>query len=98
MNLPVIIQPEAADDLEAAKDWYERQRVGLGQLFAKRAAAVIQRIADNPKLYGEIEVGIRAVRIDRHSYVVYYRILDDRVDVLAVVHSRRDETAWRRRL
>jgi|GEM_PF-2741884 len=33
MSLPVVLRPEAQDDLLAARDWYERQRAGLGDIL-----------------------------------------------------------------
>jgi hypothetical protein len=33
VNLPVIVSPEADDDLAQAKAWYDGQRPGLGDDF-----------------------------------------------------------------
>jgi hypothetical protein len=33
MSLPFSIRPEAAQDMAEARDWYERQRDGLGMEF-----------------------------------------------------------------
>jgi plasmid stabilization system protein ParE len=33
-------------------------------------------------------------RTRRFTYIVYYRALNDRVEVVAVLHGRRDASTW----
>jgi hypothetical protein len=35
MAADLIFAPEASQDIDAAYDWYERQRVGLGEEFPR---------------------------------------------------------------
>ena len=97
MSLPVIIRPGADSDLESARDWYARQRVGLGEKFAQRVAASIDRIGQSPELYGEVTPGIRAAPVRRHAHIVYYRVFSDRVEVIAIFHGTRDPDGWQSR-
>jgi plasmid stabilization system protein ParE len=98
MSLPVIFRPEADHDALTARDWYDRQRSGLGAIFASRLASAIDRIGQSPEVYGEVGLGVRAAPVRRHPYVVYYRIRPNHVEVLAVLHGRRKSSAWRRRV
>ncbi|HEX8201483.1 MAG TPA: type II toxin-antitoxin system RelE/ParE family toxin [Isosphaeraceae bacterium] len=41
---------------------------------------------------------VRACRLRRFPYVVYYRVLADRVEVLAVLHGSRESSTWRSRV
>ncbi|HEY3788392.1 MAG TPA: hypothetical protein VGL71_06025 [Urbifossiella sp.] len=41
----------------------------------------------SPKHFGILWEDIRTVRVDRFQYVVYYMVLDNRVEVLAVIHG-----------
>ncbi|QDU18823.1 type II toxin-antitoxin system RelE/ParE family toxin [Urbifossiella limnaea] len=97
MSLPVVVRPEADDDIVAARAWYDEQGAGLGARFAARLAAVIDRLSDVPELYGEVGPGVRAATVARFPYVVYYRPFADRVEVLAVLHGSRDPAAWQGR-
>jgi plasmid stabilization system protein ParE len=97
MSLPVILRPEATQDLQDARAWYEQQRPGLGTTFAARAAAALDTIAQFPELFGLVWHDVRAAPIRRHPYVIYYRVLADRVEVIAVLHARRDPSAWQSR-
>lgn len=98
MIRPVIIRPEADADVSETRDWYEERLEGLGLKFASRVALAIERIGEAPELYGEVAPGVRAAPVRRHRHVVFYRILPDRVDVLAVLHGARDAAEWKRRI
>ena len=97
MSLPVFLRPEAEDDLVAAKAWYGGQRGPLGDDFLDEVSAALQRIGDMPQMYDIEWRDVRPVRIRRFPYVIYYRILPARVEVLAVLHGRQDPAAWQSR-
>ena len=97
MSLPVILRPEAEQDLEAARDYYDEQ-AGLGQAFVDRVSEVLDRIGDTPRLYAVIWKTVRSCQTRRFPYVIYYRVRTDFVEVLAVLHGRRNPTAWKRRV
>jgi hypothetical protein len=48
MSLPTLLLLEAKAEFDAAADWYERQRRGLGAKFVAQIRAVLRRIAANP--------------------------------------------------
>ena len=98
MMRPVIIRPEAEADFLEKRDWYEDRLEGLGVKFATRVAAAIERIGALPELFGEVAPGVRASPVRRFEYVIYYRILPDHVDVLAVLHGARDPEEWKKRI
>jgi plasmid stabilization system protein ParE len=41
---------------------------------------------------------VRAARLRKFRYVVYYVVLTDHVEVLAVLHGSRDESTWKSRV
>lgn len=98
MSLPIAVRPAAEEDLTTAHDWYESRQAGLGGEFQDAADATIARIRDNPELYAANRKGVRQAPIHRFPYVVYYLILDDAIEVFAVLHTRRHPRAWRSRL
>lgn len=97
MRLPVILRPEVEHDLLSARDWYDRQRAGLGDEFAAEISAVSDRLATSPELFGILWEDVRACRVGRFPYVVYYRVLADCIEILAVLHGSRDPSTWRSR-
>ncbi|HYT89345.1 MAG TPA: type II toxin-antitoxin system RelE/ParE family toxin, partial [Gemmataceae bacterium] len=93
MSLPVILRPEAAQDVASAENWYEQQ-AGLGQAFLDRLSEALDRIAATPEMYAVVWQEVRPCPLKRFPYVVYYRILADRIEVLAVLHGSRDPSVW----
>lgn len=96
MNLPVILSPAADRELGEAAAWYERQ-AGLGEQFVEQVQETLDQIGRTPELHAAIYQDVRRVRIRRFPYRVYYRILENRIEVIAVFHDKRDPKIWRSR-
>ena len=77
MRLPLVLRPEAEQDLVSAQLWYEQQKTGLGDDFVSQTSVVLDRIASKPEMYGTVWADVRACRLRRFPYVVYYRVLAD---------------------
>ena|SRR5947207_277324 len=90
--------PEAEDDIVEIHAAYEQKLAGLGDRFLEALLKQIERIEGNPYLYGVLGNGVRATPVRRFPYVVYYRIEQDKVLVIAVLHGRRSSRVWRRRI
>jgi len=97
MSLPVVLRPEAGRDVEEVQNYLDAQQTGLGQAFLDRLHESLKQIGALPELCGIVWRNVRAARLRRFAYVVYYRPLDDRVEVLAVMHGSRDESVWQTR-
>lgn len=97
MSRPVILRPAADADIQATHDELERSQAGLGGRFVARVREVLERIEALPELYGPVWQDVRAARLKKFRYVVYYVAFPDRVEVLAVMHGSRDATAWQSR-
>ena len=55
------------------------------------------RIGRMPELHAEIYMGVRRTFIHQFPYAVFYRVEDDQVVVIAVLHTRRDPSRWKGR-
>ena len=97
MSPPLIIRPEAEQDMAEARDWYEERRDGLGAEFLTAVEKVFVRISEFPESYAAEYRGVRRAGMRRFPYVVYYRIKGESVEVLAVLHGRRHPRTWRSR-
>ena len=98
MSLPIIVRPAAASDVQDAYNALETTLRGLGSRFSKQLGDALKRVEGMPKLYGTVWQDVRAVRIKRFRYVVYYVVHADHVEVLAVMHGACDPSAWQSRL
>ena len=97
MSLPVILRPEAEVDVQEARDQLEAVRVGLGTQVLARVRDVLARIEKMPELHGKVWQDVRAARLKQFRYIVYFIVLADRVEVLAVLHGARDPSSWQSR-
>ncbi|HKB05888.1 MAG TPA: type II toxin-antitoxin system RelE/ParE family toxin [Gemmataceae bacterium] len=98
MSLPVVFRLAAYDDIDAVHTSYESLRPGLGDDFVAEVGATRARIGQNPQLYGVIGRGVRAAKVRRFPYVVYYLVEPNRVVIVAILHARRSSRAWQRRI
>ena len=97
MSLPVILRHEAEVDIQGARNELEAVRVGLGNQVLARLREVLARIEKMPELHGKVWEDVRATRLKQFRYIVYFIVLADRIEVLAVLHSARDPLAWQSR-
>jgi plasmid stabilization system protein ParE len=95
--LPVILRHEAEVDVQEARDQLEAVRVGLGNQVLARVREVLARIEKMPELHGKVWQDVRAARLKQFRYIVYFIVLADRVEVLAVLHGARDPSSWKSR-
>jgi toxin ParE1/3/4 len=98
MSLPLVLRPEAQTDLLAARDWYEQQRSGLGVAFTEAVEQMFDRIHVMPELYGLALANVRRGKLRRFPFVVFYQVLTDRMEVIAVLHGSRDPKVWQERI
>ncbi|MFM8495013.1 MAG: type II toxin-antitoxin system RelE/ParE family toxin [Planctomycetia bacterium] len=97
MSLPVILRHEAEADIQVARDQLEAVRLGLGNQILARVREVLARIETMPELHGRVWEDVRAARLKQFRYIVYFIVLADRIEVLAVLHGARDSSAWQSR-
>lgn len=98
MTLDVAFRPEAEADVLETYDWYERQQAGVGESCVDSEDATLDRIQRMPKMYPVIIQQIRRAKIKKFPYLVFYRILSERIEVIAVLHGSRDPKLWQRRI
>ena len=94
----LYLREEAEQDLEEARQWYEKRSAGLGAEFIDIVRLQIQKIVDFPESFNLCHASVRGVTMPRFPYVIYYQVLPDMVEVLAVVHARRSAKSWKQRL
>jgi len=88
--LPVIWSPSAEADLaEIVECVFERNPAASIRLAAQLRSSVVH-LSEHPYLYKESqrEPGYREI-IAHPNYLVFYRVLADRVQVEMVAHARR---------
>ncbi|HEU5122523.1 MAG TPA: type II toxin-antitoxin system RelE/ParE family toxin [Verrucomicrobiae bacterium] len=92
--------PLVKADLQHAYNWYEDECPGLGEQFRAEFLQAYRKLIKSPLLYAVRFVEIRRMNLDRFPYGIFYRVDQDEICILAILHgSREDRTvlAERRR-
>ena len=58
----------------------------------------IKRIQSMPLMYVQVIDDVRRAKVQKFPYLLYYRVLQNRIELLAVLHSSRNPTLWRARV
>ena len=92
--------PEALEEIEGARDWYEEKRPGLGQDLVDEIERVLARLADAPLSFARAPESraARRAQLSRFPYWLIFAPLDDGdVLIVALAHARRRAGYWRGR-
>jgi plasmid stabilization system protein ParE len=84
----IIVRRLAERDLEEAEDWYNDQQSGLGAEFRDVVSDLLERLAENPKIYSRVQGDVHRVVLRRFPFLAYFVIEGSRVVILAVLDSR----------
>lgn len=76
-------------EVEDACCWYDERKEGLGNEFFQEFERVLEMIEENPQAFPLAQLGRRKAPLKRFPYAVAYRVLPDRVRILAVYHEKR---------
>jgi len=98
MSASFLVRPEAESDLAEAQTWYDEQRVGLGDEFITAVESAFEPTRDFPQGYAVEYRQVRAAPLRRFPYVVFYRLIGEVVQVLAVMHGSRHSREWQSRI
>ena len=97
MKRTVFFRAEAGADIESAASWYEKQRDGLGNQFLNEILDMCDKIADNPNGFPVMHRETRRAVIRRFPFAIYYRIAQESIIVIAVMHGSRHPKSWKQR-
>ena len=90
MSLELIIEPAAEHDILDGFLQYEERLAGLGSRFMDELETAFGRIIENPRLYQEVESGVRRAVARVFPYLVFYAFDENAVYIVAVIHAAQD--------
>lgn len=86
-----LINVLATHDLNEIADYFTTNNIEAGERFFQEFSRRCQQLVNFPNLgrtYIEIRPDLRGLALD--GYVIFYRILDNGIEILRVVSGRRD--------
>jgi plasmid stabilization system protein ParE len=93
----VEFHPEAAEEAQAAVEWYRRRSTRAAEGFVRELEEAVRAVSEAPLRWPEFTEGARRYLLSRFPYWLIYRKRGDSLQVLAVAHERRTPGYWRSR-
>lgn len=99
MTRPLVVEPEARQELEDAVWWYEQQRSSLGRRFLAAVELALEQVAGFPGTGARVphvspDLPVRRMAVAGFPYHVVYLETSAELRVLAVAHDRREPGYW----
>lgn len=93
----IEFHPDAADEAEAAKNWYAERSLFASRSFVSELTRAVDRVVETPEMWPLFETGTRRYVFPRFPFSLVYRILDKKIQIVAVTHSKRKPGYWKSR-
>jgi toxin ParE1/3/4 len=93
----VDVHPLAADEAEAAERWYRERNETASIRFRRELDRAVDLISERPEAGAPYAGNTRRVLLRRFPFFVVYRVLSERVQIVAVAHGRRRPGYWQDR-
>lgn len=94
---PCWFHPAALEEADKAAEYYRDHQEKLEVRFLEALNDTIQQIRRNPDRYRRVEGDARKCRLMRFPFAVIYRNTESGIEVIAVMHIRREPGYWRKR-
>jgi len=87
LSYRVYVRSAAERDIVEAQNWYETQQ-GLAAEFHAEFSAMLGSLAETPRIYPRLYREVRRAVLHRFPYLVWYRVQNSNVTVIACTHGR----------
>lgn len=95
---PVDFHPAAMDEAVAARQGYNEIDPSLAEAFDQELELGVNSIALAPQRWTKHLYGTRMYLLHRFPYLLVYRALNNRVQMIAVQHGKRRPGYWKSRI
>lgn len=96
MSPPLKWRPVARREFDEAVDWYD-EKANLGEDLIDEVQQTLNGIAAAPRRHALVCDDVRRAIVNRFPYSVFYRVTASAIEVLGIIHHRRDSSVWKRR-
>jgi plasmid stabilization system protein ParE len=90
MAFTIALKPGAEDDIEHAYNWYQDQRLGLGEEFLEELVFYYRKLELQPTSFGKLNKVYRKAVMKQFPYVMVFEINKTEVIIYAVFHKSRN--------
>lgn len=91
MKYTLIFHTYTEVDISNGYNWYEDKQEGLGERFLMELATCYYQLETHPEYYGSVVKNYRRITLKHFPYIIAFEIVNDKVFVYAVFHTRRNQ-------
>jgi hypothetical protein len=95
--IPYSFHDAALQEYRKAAEYYDKQRIGLGDRFVEEVELAIQIIRHDPEKLRYFELDFRSVKTRIFPYRVIYAMENGEVLIYAIMHLHRRPGYWTKR-
>ena len=95
--LPIDYLSGARRDFDESFDWYAERSTQAAVRFAAAVDAALDKIAASPTQFASPDGIHRECPVKKFPFRIVYRLVDNRVLVVAIAHAKRRPGYWRNR-
>ena len=93
-----FFHPDANAELEAAVEYYEKRKPGLGLEFAEEIYATIARIIAYPDAWSLLSMNTRRCLTNRFPFGLIYQLRTNSICIIAVANLHQRPNYWKDRI
>jgi toxin ParE1/3/4 len=95
---PVRFHPAALAEFAEAAHYYEDKQKGLGIRFIDAIETALLRIKNHTLIFRIIEGNLRKCHVIRFPYGVIFQEKEGCIEIIAIMHLRREPDYWKSRV
>ena len=95
--MEVIYASGVLEEVSESANYYGEEVEGLGKTFLDKVQSAVEEVKSNPVMYRIIQGDYRRHLLSRSPFAVIYRIENQTIYVLAVMHLKISPNYWKSR-
>jgi hypothetical protein len=95
--MEVIYASGVLEEVSESANYYEEEVEGLGKAFLNKVQDAVEEVKSEPLMYRIIQGDYRRHLLTRFPFAIIYRIENQKIYILAVMHLKRNPNYWWRR-
>ena len=97
-SFSIELSDEAEVDFDKSYEFYYEDSSKVAETFFYRINLCFEDIKQNPKSFPIAHKDLRKYVVKKFPFVIYYRILDKVIQVIAIFHTSRNPEIWKERI
>ncbi len=94
----IELSNEAESDFDNSYIYYSVESENVADNFYKIINKGFQDIINNPEGFQKVFKNVRRYVIKRFPFVIYYRVMESTIQIIAIFHTSRNPEIWKQRM